>query len=63
MKTIILIFDKMKKLFIFFLIIGCLGLLGNLLRYTATKDLLNLICIVMFAVYNVYMGFKLFLIK
>lgn len=46
----------MKKIFLFFLIIGCLGLLGNLLRYTATKDFLNLICIVMFAVYNLVMA-------
>jgi Na+/melibiose symporter-like transporter len=50
---------KMKKIFLFFLIISCLGLLGNLLRYTATKDLLNLICIVMFAVYNITMAINL----
>jgi hypothetical protein len=49
----------MKKLFIFFLIIGCLGLLGNLLRYTETKSFLNLICIVMFAVYNIIMAINI----
>lgn len=49
----------MKKLFLFFLIIGCLGLLVNLLRYTETKDLLNLICIVMFAVYNLIVAVNL----
>lgn len=47
---------KMKKIFLFFLVIGCLGLLGNLLRYTETKSFLNLICILLFSVYNVYMG-------
>lgn len=50
---------KMKKIFLFFLVMGCLGLLGNLLRYTATKDLLNLICIVMFAVYNLIMAINI----
>lgn len=49
----------MKKIFVFFLVMGCLGLLGNLLRYTATKDFLNLICIVMFAVYNIIMAINI----